>query len=114
MIKYISIYKIVTWQEYIEYCKIIYEKTTECDFEKDEIYNMNSKQEKILLENNAYIFLDKTINPSQYIKKLYNNIIKQEIQLPLYENFILLKENQNRNQIENTIQNRKEQPLEMF
>ena len=56
-----NIYKIIDWQNYILYCKNIYETTTECPFEADEINNLNNKNEKILLEKNVYIFLDKTI-----------------------------------------------------
>ena len=102
-----NIYKIVSWQEYMGYCKNIYETTTKCSFEKDEICNMNGKKEKILLENNVYLFLDKTIHPSHHIKKLYNNIIKQDIELPLYENFINLEQQKDKPLIENTIENQK-------
>lgn len=102
-----NIYQITNWQEYIKYCKNIYEKTTTCSFESNEIYNINSKREKIVLEDNAYIFLDKTINPSINIKKLYNNITKQDIPMPLYENFIALKQANNRLLLENTIENKK-------
>ena len=102
-----NIYQIVSWQDYMEYCKNIYESTTSCQFELDEVFNMNGKKEKILLENNVYIFLDKTINPSFHIKKLYNNILKQDTEMPLYENFIALNEAEDRQLLKNTIKNRK-------
>ncbi len=102
-----NIYKIVSWKDYLLYCKNIYETTTGCFFEKDEISNLNDKNEKIALEKNVYIFLDKTINPTYHIKKLYNSIVKQDIEMPLYENFISLTEKENKNLIENTSQNRK-------
>lgn len=102
-----NIYKITNWEDYIEYCKRIYEQTTTCDFDSDEICNINKKNEIISLENNVYIFLDNTINSTFYIKKLYSDIEKQEIALPLYENFISLNENENKELIKNTIENRK-------
>ncbi len=102
-----NIYKIVSWQDYLSYCKNIYEMTTGCPFDVDEINNLNNKHEKIALEKNVYIFLDKTINPTQHIKKLYNSIIKQNIEMPLYENFISLTEKETKNLIENTSENRK-------
>lgn len=102
-----NIYQIVSWQDYINYCKKIYESTTSCEFEDNEIYNINGKKEKILLEDNVYIFIDKTMDPSLHIKKLYNNILKQDIELPLYENFIELREAEDRDLLKNTIKNRK-------
>ena len=102
-----NIYKIVSWADYIGYCKRIYEYTTSCKFELNEIYNVNGKKEKILLEDNVYIFIDKTMNPSLHIKKLYNEILKQNIEMPLYENFIELREAEDRELLKNTIRNRK-------
>ncbi len=102
-----NIYKIANWQDYLSYCKNLYETTTGCPFEVDEISNLNNKNEKIALEKNVYIFLDKTINPAYHIKRLYNSIVKQDIEMPLYENFISLTEKGNKNLIENTSENRK-------
>lgn len=50
-----NIYKINSWEEYFAYCKNIYEQTTKCNFESDEIYNMNGKKEKYYLKI-MYIF----------------------------------------------------------
>lgn len=102
-----NLYHIVSWKDYIEYCKFVYESTTNCKFEEDEIYNMNGQKEKIVLDKNVYLFLDNTINPSFYIKKLYNNIRKQDDSLPLYEEFIALRESLDKPLLENTVQNRK-------
>ena len=102
-----NIYTIQEWSEYIKYCKSIYEKTTNCEFDKDIIYNMNGPKQAIPLENNIYIFVDKTINPTYFIKNLYTDILKQEENLPLYDNFISLKENEDEKLIENTLESKK-------
>lgn len=102
-----NIYTIEKWSEYIEYCKNIYEKTTNCEFDKDVVYNMNGDKQAIPLENNVYIFADKTINPTYCIKNLYTDILKQDRDLPLYDSFISLKEEKDEELIKNTLENRK-------
>lgn len=102
-----NIYRIQEWSEYINYCKNIYEKTTNCGFDKDIVYNINGTKQEMPLESNIYIFVDKTINPTYFIKNLYSDILKQERDLPLYNNFISLKENEDEKLIENTIENKK-------
>lgn len=102
-----NIYKIFSWEDYINYCMNIYESTTECPFFENYLYNMNGDKEKIFLEDNVYIFLDKTINPTLHIKNLYSNIIKQKIELPLYEKFIALEKEIDKPIIENTDENRR-------
>ena len=59
------------------------------------------------LENNMYIFPDKTINPTYSIKSLYEDILKEERELPLYEKFIQLEEEKDEDLQEDTIENQK-------
>lgn len=101
------IYDIFSWEDYLKFCIEIYEETTKCKFDEDYIYNLNGKKDKIQLEDNIYIFPDKTINPTYSIKALYENILNAEKEMPLYENFIKLEEIKNEKIQENTIQNRK-------
>ena len=70
-----NIYRIQEWSEYINYCKNIYEKTTNCGFDKDIVYNINGTKQEMPLESNIYIFVDKTINPTYFIKNLYSDIL---------------------------------------
>ena len=105
--KIYHIYDIFSWEEYLKFCIEIYEATTQCDFDEDYIYNLNGKKDKIQLENNIYIFPDKTINPTYAIKSLYENILNEEREMPLYEKFINLEEEKDEEIHENTIENRK-------
>lgn len=105
--KIYHIYDIFSWEEYLKFCIGIYETTTQCDFDEDYIYNLNGKKDKIQLENNIYIFPDKTINPTYAIKSLYENILNEEREMPLYEKFINLEEEKDEEIHENTIENRK-------
>lgn len=105
--KIYHIYDIFSWEEYLKFCIEIYETTTQCDFDEDYIYNLNGKKDKIQLENNIYIFPDKTINPTYAIKSLYENILNEEREMPLYEKFINLEEEKDEEIHENTIENRK-------
>lgn len=101
-----NIYSIDNWKEYMGYCKKIYEVTTKCKFDEDVILNTNGFKEQIPLESNVYIFLDQTINPTFSIRNLYSDIILQNRELPLYDNFISLSMNNTENLIQNTIENR--------
>ena len=105
--KMYHIYDIFSWEEYLKFCIEIYEATTQCDFNEDYIYNLNGKKDKIQLENNIYIFPDKTINPTYAIKSLYENILNEEREMPLYEKFINLEEEKDEKIHENTVENRK-------
>ena len=101
------IYDIFSWGDYLKFCIKIYEETTQCSFNEDYIYNINDNKNKILLENNMYIFPDKTINPTYSIKSLYENILNEEKEMPLYEKFIQLKKEKNEKIHENIVKNRK-------
>lgn len=101
------IYDIFSWEEYLKFCIEIYEETTQCKFSEDYIYNLNANKDKIELESNIYIFPDKTINSTYSIKSLYENILNEEKEMPLYEKFIKLDEEKNEKLQENTIENRK-------
>ena len=105
--KIYHIYDIFSWEQYLNFCIEIYEATTQCNFYEDYIYNLNGKKDKIQLENNIYIFPDKTINPTYAIKSLYENILNEEKEMPLYEKFINLEEEKDTEIEENTIENRK-------
>ena len=59
------------------------------------------------------MFLDKTINPSYHIRKLYDNIEKQNIDMPLYENILELKQNEDKEPIQNTTKTRKQHYAQM-
>lgn len=102
-----NMYSITNWNEYVDFCTKIYEKTTSCKFEEDYVYNLNSKQEKIFLEKNIYIFPDKTANPTYSIRSLYEDILSQEKEIPLYENFINLQTKDDCLIERNTIENKK-------
>ena len=101
------IYDIFSWEDYLKFCINIYEKTTNCNFNDDYIYNLNGNKEKVELESNIYIFPDKTINPTYSIKSLYENILKEEKEMPLYEKFIQLEEEKDEVLQEDTIENQK-------
>lgn len=101
------IYDIVSWEEYLKFCIEIYEKTTGCKFNEDYLHNYNSNKDKILLEENVYIFADKTINPVYFIKCLYEDILNKEEEMPLYEKFIELNKEEDRPLKENTTESRK-------
>ncbi len=106
--KIYHIYDIFSWEEYIKFCIEIYEETTGCNFDADYIYNLNAiNREEIKLENNIYIFPDKAINSTYSIKALYENILNEGKDMPLYENFIKLEENPCEEIQENITANRK-------
>ena len=100
-------YQIKDWNDYIKYCERVYQATTSCEFDKNEIYNLNRDNETIKLEENVYILLDNAINSTYFIKRLYTDILKQEnLSLPLYENFISLEKKEDRELEKNTAKNR--------
>ena len=101
------IYDIFSWEDYLKFCIEIYEETTNCSFDEDYIYNLNGNKEKIQLENNMYIFPDKTINPTYSIKSLYEDILNEQREMPLYEKFIQLSEENDEKLQEDTIENQK-------
>ena len=105
--KIYHIYDIFSWEEYLKFCIEIYEETTQCKFSEDYIYNLNANKDKIELESNIYIFLYNTINSTHSIKALYENILNEKKEMPLYEKFIKLEEERTEKLQENTIENRK-------
>ena len=101
------IYDVFSWEDYLKFCIEVYEETTQCKFSENYIYNLNANKDKIELEDNIYIFPDKKIDSTYSIKSLYENILNEEKEMPLYEKFIQLKEEKNEKLQENTIENRK-------
>ncbi|WP_454054912.1 AAA domain-containing protein [Clostridium sp. Marseille-Q7071] len=95
--------KIKTWLEYVEFFKKFYESVTESEFEQNTIRNMDDKEPFFELENNMYVFIDKTVHSTYHILSLYNHLIKDNQPKPLYDNFISTKITNTNPLIENNL-----------
>jgi len=80
--------KIKSWYDYTVFFKEFYETIAESKFEDNSIRNMDDKEPFFELENNVYLFLDKTANTTFHIMNLYNHLLKDEQPKALFENFI--------------------------
>ncbi|WP_017416607.1 AAA domain-containing protein [Clostridium tunisiense] len=80
------IYKIKSWEDYINFAKDIYENVTQARFLE---CNLSDTE----LDKYVYVFKDDTINATKAILKLYDNIIDECKESKLYENFISLDSN---------------------
>lgn len=56
-----QIEKIKSWSDYAVFFKKLYESVTESAFENNIIRNLDAKEPFFELENNVYVFLDKTV-----------------------------------------------------
>lgn len=80
--------KIKSWSDYAEFFKGLYEAVTESPFEQNIIRNMDKKEPFFELENNLYLFLDKTVYSTFHIMNLYNHLQEDDQPKALYDNFI--------------------------
>lgn len=83
-----QIQKIKSWSDYVTFFKEFYESVAESEFTQNTIRNMDAKEPFFELENNIYIFIDKTVYSTYHILNLYNHLIKDDHPKFLYENFI--------------------------
>lgn len=80
--------KIKSWSDYVQFFKELYETVTESPFEQKIIRNMDEAESFLELENNMYLFLDKTVSSTFHIMNLYNHLQKDDTPKALYENFV--------------------------
>lgn len=80
--------KIKSWSDYAEFFKGLYEAVAESPFEQNIIRNMDKKEPFFELENNLYLFLDKTVYSTFHIMNLYNHLQEDDQPKALYDNFI--------------------------
>ncbi|WP_242974091.1 hypothetical protein [Anaerocolumna aminovalerica] len=66
--------KIKSWSDYSVFFKGLYEAVADSPFEQNIIRNMDAKEPFFELENNMYIFLDKTVYSTFHIMNLYNHL----------------------------------------
>ena len=86
-----QVIKIKAWPEYVKFFKNFYEKVTESQFDQNTIRNLDEKEPYFELENNVYVFLDKTVFTTYHIMNLYNDLQKNEQFKALYDNFVSLQ-----------------------
>lgn len=86
-----QIEKIKSWSDYAEFFKELYEAVAESAFEDIIIRNMDDKEPFFELEENVFIFIDKTVYSTFHIMNLYNHIQKEDQPKALYHNFISTK-----------------------
>ncbi len=96
--------KINDWNDYVRFFKNFYEEVTESLFDTNTIRNLDNKEPFFELENNMFIFLDKTVNSTFHIMTLYNYLIKDNQAKPLYDNFTDIKRGSSRELIENSLE----------
>jgi len=80
--------KIKSWCEYVVFFKGLYEAVAESPFEQNTIRNMDAKEPLFELENNVYLFLDKTVYSTFHIMNLYNHLQEDDQPKALYDNFV--------------------------
>ncbi|ABR46459.1 putative DNA helicase [Alkaliphilus metalliredigens QYMF] len=83
-----QIEKIKSWSDYTAFFKTFYESIAESKFEEKTIRNMEDQASALELENNMYVFIDKTVHSTFHIMRLYNHLMKEDQPKPLYDNFI--------------------------
>lgn len=76
--------KLCSWNEYVTYVKEFYQYVTKLKF--DNSYVNKEKSEEF--EEKIYVIIDETINSSFHVEKLYNHILNNEVDKPLYNKFI--------------------------
>lgn len=79
--------KIKSWSDYVAFFKELYESVAESEFDQNMIRNLEVKEPFFELENNMYIFIDKTVNSTFHILNLYNHLQKDDQPKMLYNNF---------------------------
>ncbi|OEF96562.1 AAA domain-containing protein [Desulfuribacillus alkaliarsenatis] len=86
-----EISKINSWKSYIVFTKKLYEFVAESAFENNEVRSLDTQESNLELDKNVYIFIDKSINSTYHIMKLYNHISNNHSEKKLYEKFMLTK-----------------------
>jgi len=79
--------QIDSWEKYFEYAKHMYEYVTKTPFNQTVLNNQNQSK----LDGKMYIFLDNTVNASFHVLNLYNCLLGEIPQLPLYEKLLNTK-----------------------
>jgi len=80
--------KIKSWSNYSAFFKEFYESVAESEFKQNTIRNKDAKELLFDLENNMYVFIDKTVNSTYHIMNLYNHLLVDDQPKALYNNFI--------------------------
>lgn len=93
--------------------RAFYEEVTETDFELNTIRNLDKSEPFFELEENMYIFIDKTIQSTFHILNLYNHLLKEEKPNSLYSNFISLEAKNTIPLIENNLSSMQEHSGQM-
>ncbi len=83
-----QIRKIKKWDDYVKFFKQLFEAVADSPFGHNKVRNMDEKESSFELENNMFIFLDKTINSTFHIMNLYNHLLEDEQPKALFDNFI--------------------------
>lgn len=83
-----QIEKIKYWSDYAAFFRELYESVAESEFEQNTIRNMDDKEPFFELEKNMYVFIDKTVNFTSHILKLYDYLQRNDQPKALYDNFI--------------------------
>ncbi|WP_371366367.1 hypothetical protein SRRS_07540 [Sporomusa rhizae] len=86
-----QIEKIQSWSDYVAFFQELYESVTDSKFEQKTIRNLDAKEPYFELENNMYVFLDKTVIATYHILNLYNYLQENDQPNALYENFVSTK-----------------------
>lgn len=82
---------IKSWTDYVAFFKDLYQCVTESEFGQKVIRNLDSKEPFFELENNMYLFIDKTVHSTYHILRLYNELLKDDSPKALYDHFISSK-----------------------
>lgn len=80
--------KIKQWSDYVEFFKELYESVAETSFEQKVIRNMDETEPFFELENNVFLFIDKTVYSTFHIMNLYNHLLDEDQPKMLYDNFM--------------------------
>ena len=97
--------KINSWSDYAEIFIEFYEAIAESSFAQNIIRNMVAKETLSELENNVYMFLDKTVYSTFHIMNLYNHLQEDDQPKALYDHFISTQMADVRPLIENDLSN---------
>lgn len=83
-----QIEKIKSWPDYVKFFKEFYEAVANSQFEQNIIRNIDPIEPFFELENNVYLFLDKTVYSTFHIMNLYNHLQEDVQNKALYKNFL--------------------------
>lgn len=83
--------KIKSWLDYAEFYTDFYEAVTASKFDENTVGNLDEQEAPFELEDNIYIFVDKTVYSTFHILKLYNHLQTDDQPKALYNNFVSTK-----------------------